>query len=600
MEQQISKNLSQLDFLVGKLNDDSHQHVIKEFIMNSSDLELAEMNSEGMITNSMLHWICYHDKVDLLNLYFLKEMKSEDKYPLLNMLQLPCGILKATPLHWACRQGAMEIVMFVIRYIDQECDFDDQSRLIFELFSVKDEQGFSPFTCAILSKHELMAFTIVTCCEKIELLTRLDAEKRSIFHWMGYHGIDSMVLFYADQNKLDLVEALTLVDSQGFTPLHWAACKGFYYSVLKSFITILQKNLNHAELECILNIKNEENYSVYDYARMHDKTLWLNRQLYPKSKHYASFFSLLSICSIVYGVYLPWYLYIVLFPFVIFTSIRTIQYLYAGERDTTIVQQGRYLSGLVLSTALVGLALTTQMSFYFVNIILYIMIVVMCYSLFKTWKKVPVIPLLKDELHLRNLLVTLHSKQLLNKSNICTSCVARKPLRSKHCRVTNQCVAKFDHFCPWTSSVIGQHNHRYFIVFICSLLLNIMLFLTVSIHYLQTSTNLNDPVMQDCMNGSIFVAFICNGFYNHPSMIVFMVWLVVNGIWSLFVVGSQFMLIIWNMTTNEQINQNRFEYLNHVDDKRQDSSNDIEMSQFKQPKTYLMGGRQYIRYSIFI
>lgn len=41
-----------------------------------------------------------------------------------------------------------------------------------------------------------------------------------------------------------------------------------------------------------------------------------------------------------------------------------------------------------------------------------------------------------------------------------------RPLRAKHCAVTDRCVAMFDHYCPWVGNCIGLGNRHYFTIFL--------------------------------------------------------------------------------------------------------------------------------------
>ena len=42
-----------------------------------------------------------------------------------------------------------------------------------------------------------------------------------------------------------------------------------------------------------------------------------------------------------------------------------------------------------------------------------------------------------------------------NWGQLCVSCKIVRPLRAKHCSVTDRCVECFDHFCPWVSNSLA-------------------------------------------------------------------------------------------------------------------------------------------------
>jgi hypothetical protein len=45
-------------------------------------------------------------------------------------------------------------------------------------------------------------------------------------------------------------------------------------------------------------------------------------------------------------------------------------------------------------------------------------------------------------------------------NQLCVTCKIVRPLRAKHCGVTDRCVEVFDHYCPWVGNTIGKVRAR--------------------------------------------------------------------------------------------------------------------------------------------
>ncbi|XP_023331098.1 probable protein S-acyltransferase 23 isoform X2 [Eurytemora carolleeae] len=55
---------------------------------------------------------------------------------------------------------------------------------------------------------------------------------------------------------------------------------------------------------------------------------------------------------------------------------------------------------------------------------------------------------------------------------LCHTCRSVRPLRAKHCRVCDRCVAQFDHHCPYISNCVGLRNRGWFLLFTLSVAIN--------------------------------------------------------------------------------------------------------------------------------
>ncbi|XP_005991356.3 uncharacterized protein LOC102348883 [Latimeria chalumnae] len=121
-------------------------------------------------------------------------------------------------------------------------------------------------------------------------------------------------------------------------------------------------------------------------------------------------------------------------------------------------------------------------------------------------------------------------------NRLCHTCRLEKPLRSKHCRITNRCVAHFDHYCPYIYNDVGYRNRTYFLGFLASMCLNSIIGLYLCLDWFNV------------MGRSIFIG------------VGFLFLAVIAVITGLMTCTCLYTVAV-NTTTNECLNQQKYSYL---------------------------------------
>jgi len=165
-------------------------------------------------------------------------------------------------------------------------------------------------------------------------------------------------------------------------------------------------------------------------------------------------------------------------------------------------------------------------------------------------------PVPTSDAELKSIIEDLASDGRLNGQTFCIQCMARKPLRSKHCRICGKCVARSDHHCPWVWNCVGLNNHRQFIIFVSSLVVGILLFDYLTWAYFSS--------LEDNLTAStacFLPASVCR--LTATDMFLFSVaaWATLQLIWTIVLLASQFLQIARQMTTLEVSNLGRYGFM---------------------------------------
>ncbi|KAL2022525.1 hypothetical protein VTK56DRAFT_5132 [Thermocarpiscus australiensis] len=134
-----------------------------------------------------------------------------------------------------------------------------------------------------------------------------------------------------------------------------------------------------------------------------------------------------------------------------------------------------------------------------------------------------------------------------DESNFCVTCMIRTPLRSKHCRRCQRCVAKHDHHCPWVYNCIGVNNHRHFFIYLINLTLGVLTYDWLTYLYF---SSISGSASDEC---NILAPSLCRIINADSYSLLLAVWASLQLTWVTMLLFVQFVQVSRGMTTYENM-----------------------------------------------
>ncbi|KAK7045356.1 palmitoyltransferase akr1 [Paramarasmius palmivorus] len=506
-----------------------------------------------------LHWAAINAQVPACR--FLLEQGAE--------VDALGGDLVATPMQWAARNGYLYVIHLLISW---GADPD-----------IRDSQGYN--TLHLVTHSSSVMPLLYLLHQPINVDSR-DSQGHTSLMWAAYQG---------DALSVDLLlkhGASTLAkDDSGLTPLHWA--------VVRANRAIIRKLVEHG---ADLLAKDGEGRTPRDMAvelkslgawkraleegGMNEYGVKRVKPLSDRNTKLAIFFLPTLFFYIIFQTLsiLPWYTSVLLAVAEFFGMHHIVtRVLLNSSTYTESVNTTPYFAGIIFASVVWVLfswitRLVSGTQSPLINFAFIVSASLCVYNFIRAITLDPgTCPKPASEEELKSVIEELASEGRLNGQMFCLGCLARKPLRSKHCRICDKCVARHDHHCPWVWNCVGSNNHRQFVLFVLMLVIGIGLFDYLSWEYFaalpifstpdtpsspSTSSNATTPnpnISPSCILPTELCLITSSA--GDPLLFSVALWSTLQLSWTLVLLASQLWQVARQMTTLEVSNLGRYGFM---------------------------------------
>lgn len=489
----------------------------------------------------LLHWAAINNRLDIAK-YLLDLGVHIDSVG---------GELETTPLNWSARSGHVQMCILLMQHGANP--------------NLYDVEGFSTIHVATMFGHSnVVAYLLVKGIDtdfpdKNQVTPLMFAAQR-------IHSRDPaqlLITFNANLNAQD---------SKGNTPLHY--CVAFNNATVMD--VLLKKGAS-------LNIPNKKGQTpidlAYDRKKMNAvqflKSYQDDKESVPAflrnltrdketKKFFTRLYPFLVLYYVVFVLESPYHWFVKILLYLVLYGISYVFRILFFDRWMTryvpMAIAASFIAWLYITWFIYFRPLVFEYSFYMLSFL--IVTVLSWYNFYKSYATDPgTLSANKDSIKMT--ILKLVEQNEFSLDQFCSSCIIRKPLRSKHCSECDRCVAKFDHHCPWVDNCVGQDNLKYFIGFLFWTPLCLYFYMDGAIAYYQDTCYPADLSTYPKMSyfRQIIQFFKCSTWVSYFTVIALF-----NIIWiASLCVCHVYQAIYANMTTNERLNFKRYKYFKDSD-----------------------------------